>query len=109
MRYYIGVDWADAEHAVWVADEEGQRVSASMVLHSGQNEAPHPRSRRTTSSRDQENCSRRRRDDGGEAARTPHEAFPAFPVPESIGEAAPRSTAERLTRCLASFDARRRP
>src|SRR5215510_9681760 len=34
MRYYIGVDWADAEHAVWVADEEGQRVSASMVPHS---------------------------------------------------------------------------
>jgi hypothetical protein len=34
MRYYIGVDWADAEHAVWVADEEGQRVSASMVLPS---------------------------------------------------------------------------
>src|SRR5262245_62305442 len=34
MRYYIGVDWADAEHAVWVADEEGQRVSATMVPHS---------------------------------------------------------------------------
>jgi hypothetical protein len=34
MRYDIGVDWADAEHAVWVADEEGQRVSASMVLPS---------------------------------------------------------------------------
>ena len=25
MRYYIGVDWADAEHAIWVADEEGTR------------------------------------------------------------------------------------
>src|SRR5262245_66304986 len=34
MRYYIGVDWADAEHAVWVADEEVQRVSATMVPHS---------------------------------------------------------------------------
>ena len=34
MRYYIGVDWADAEHAVWVEDEEGQRVSAGMVAHS---------------------------------------------------------------------------
>src|SRR5262249_231047 len=28
------VDWADAEHAVWVEDEEGQRVSAGMVAHS---------------------------------------------------------------------------
>jgi hypothetical protein len=34
MRYYIGVDWGDAEHAVWVADEQGQRVSAGMVAHS---------------------------------------------------------------------------
>jgi len=28
------VDWADAERAVWVADEQGQRVSASMVRYS---------------------------------------------------------------------------
>src|SRR4029434_764247 len=34
MRYYIGVDWGDGEHAVWVEDEQGQRVSASMVAHS---------------------------------------------------------------------------
>ena len=34
MRYYIGVDWADEEHAVWVEDEQGQRVSAGMVSHS---------------------------------------------------------------------------
>jgi transposase len=34
MRYYIGVDWADEEHAVWVEDEQGQRVSAGMVPHS---------------------------------------------------------------------------
>jgi len=34
MRYYIGVDWADEEHAVWVEDEQGQRVSAGMVAHS---------------------------------------------------------------------------
>ena len=35
MRYYIGVDWADQEHAVWVEDEQGQRVSAGgTVPHS---------------------------------------------------------------------------
>jgi transposase len=34
MRYYIGVDWGDAEHAVWVEDEQGQRVSAGRVAHS---------------------------------------------------------------------------
>ena len=34
MRYCIGVDWADAEHAKWIADEEGQGVSASMMLQS---------------------------------------------------------------------------
>ena len=34
MRYYIGVDWGDEEHAVWVEDEQGQRVSAGMVRHS---------------------------------------------------------------------------
>ena len=34
MRYYIGVDWADEEHAGWVEDEQGQRVRAGMVPHS---------------------------------------------------------------------------
>jgi hypothetical protein len=34
MRYYMGVDWGDEEHAVWVEDEQGQRVSAGMVPHS---------------------------------------------------------------------------
>ncbi len=34
MRYYIGADWADEEHAVWVEDEQGQRVSVGMVPHS---------------------------------------------------------------------------
>src|SRR6266446_3986573 len=34
VRYYIGVDWADEEHAVWVEDEQGQRVSVGMVPHS---------------------------------------------------------------------------
>ena len=31
MRYYIGVDWGDEEHAVWVEDEQGQRVSAGSA------------------------------------------------------------------------------
>jgi len=26
MRYYIGVDWADTEHAVWVEDDTGAQV-----------------------------------------------------------------------------------
>ncbi len=35
MRYHIGVDWGDQEHAVWVEDEQGQRVSAgNKVPHS---------------------------------------------------------------------------
>lgn len=31
MRYYIGVDWADREHAVWVEDEQGAKVTAHTV------------------------------------------------------------------------------
>lgn len=31
MRYYIGVDWADQEHAVWVEDEQGAKVTAHTV------------------------------------------------------------------------------
>lgn len=31
MRYYIGVDWGDTEHAVWVEDEAATKV-ASRVL-----------------------------------------------------------------------------
>ena len=31
MRYYIGVDWADQEHAVWVEDEQGAKVMAQTV------------------------------------------------------------------------------
>jgi hypothetical protein len=34
MRYYIGVDWADAEHVVWVADEEGQLEQGGAGLAS---------------------------------------------------------------------------
>ena len=28
MRYYIGVDWADQTHAVWVVDERGTKITA---------------------------------------------------------------------------------
>lgn len=31
MRYYIGVDWADTAHAVWVGDETGTPVAARTV------------------------------------------------------------------------------
>jgi len=33
MRDYIGVDWADREHAVWVEDEHGAKVVALTVKH----------------------------------------------------------------------------
>jgi transposase len=33
MRYYLGVDWADQEHAVWGIDEVGQKVTARTVPH----------------------------------------------------------------------------
>ncbi len=33
MRYYLGVDWADQEHAVWGLDEAGQKVTARTVPH----------------------------------------------------------------------------
>src|SRR2546425_7559583 len=31
MRDYLGVDWADAEHAVWVEDEAGTKVMSRPV------------------------------------------------------------------------------
>ena len=31
MRYYLGVDWADREHAVWGVDEAGQKITARTV------------------------------------------------------------------------------
>ena len=34
MRDYIGVDWADAEHAVWVEDETGTKVMGRTVPQS---------------------------------------------------------------------------
>jgi transposase len=33
MRYYIGVDWADAVHAVWVEEERGVKVLSRGVAH----------------------------------------------------------------------------
>ena len=30
-RYYLGVDWADQEHEVWVSDEAGKKVAAMKV------------------------------------------------------------------------------
>src|SRR5947209_15563050 len=32
MRDYIGVDWADGEHAIWVEDEAGIRVMSRTVV-----------------------------------------------------------------------------
>jgi transposase len=33
MRYYLGVDWADAEDTVWVLDEAGHTVLTRTVAH----------------------------------------------------------------------------
>jgi transposase len=33
MRYYLGVDWADREHAVWAEDADGAPVAARAVPH----------------------------------------------------------------------------
>ena len=33
VRYYLGVDWADQTHAVWVVDEHGTKVAARIVPH----------------------------------------------------------------------------
>jgi transposase len=36
MRYYIGVDWADAEHAIWVEDERSGRVLTRAIPHTAE-------------------------------------------------------------------------
>jgi Transposase/Transposase IS116/IS110/IS902 family len=36
MRYYLGVDWADAAHAIWGVDEQGVTVTKRTVAHSAQ-------------------------------------------------------------------------
>jgi len=33
MRYYIGVDWAEAEHMIWVENEQGVRALSRSVPH----------------------------------------------------------------------------
>jgi hypothetical protein len=33
VRYYLGVDWADQSHAVWVVDENGKKIAARTVPH----------------------------------------------------------------------------
>ena len=36
MRYYLGVDWADQTHAVWVVDEGGTKITARTVPHTAE-------------------------------------------------------------------------
>jgi transposase len=36
MRYYLGVDWADQTHAVWVVDERGTKITARTVPHTAE-------------------------------------------------------------------------
>jgi transposase len=34
--YYLGVDWADQTHAVWVVDESGAKITARTVAHTAE-------------------------------------------------------------------------
>ena len=36
MRYYLGVDWADQTHAVWVVAADGTKITARTVLHTAE-------------------------------------------------------------------------
>ena len=36
VRYYLGVDWADQAHAVWVVDEHGTKVAMRTVPHTAE-------------------------------------------------------------------------
>jgi len=36
VRYYLGVDWADQTHAVWVVDERGTKVALRTVPHTAE-------------------------------------------------------------------------
>src|SRR4029453_3598584 len=36
VRYYVGVDWADQTHAVWVVDERGTKVAMRTVPHTAE-------------------------------------------------------------------------
>jgi hypothetical protein len=33
VRYYVGVDWADQTHAVWVVDESRTKITGRTVPH----------------------------------------------------------------------------
>ena len=35
-RYYLGVDWADAAHAIWVGDDSGTKVTELTVPHTAE-------------------------------------------------------------------------
>ena len=36
MHYYLGVDWADQTHAVWVVDERGTKITERTVPHTAE-------------------------------------------------------------------------
>jgi len=36
VRYYLGVDWADQTHAVWVGNESGTKTAARTVPHTAE-------------------------------------------------------------------------
>jgi Transposase len=36
VRYYLGVDWADQAHAVWVVEERGIKITARAVPHTAE-------------------------------------------------------------------------
>jgi len=36
MRHYIGVDWGDVEHAVWVEDDTGAKVLSRSLAHAAE-------------------------------------------------------------------------
>src|SRR6266849_3007057 len=36
VRYYLGVDWADQMHAVWVVEENGTKAAARTVPHTAE-------------------------------------------------------------------------
>ncbi len=36
MRYYIGIDWADQEHRVWIGNADGHALATRRVPHSAE-------------------------------------------------------------------------
>jgi hypothetical protein len=36
VRYYVGLDWADQAHAVWVVDDRGTKVAGRTVSHTAE-------------------------------------------------------------------------